>query len=131
MEGLLTPEFNEQYIGRAEVKDTFSTPKAGIIAGSEVVDGKIAVGCNIRLLREGKIVFDGKMSSLRRFKDDVKEVKNGLECGVGLFNFNDIKKGDLFEAYNLIESKRKLEDVKTTSPAKKKVIPEVNDQQTL
>ena len=111
MEGLLEPEFEEEFIGRAEVRDIFSVPKVGVIAGSYVVDGRIAAGCSIRLLRSGKIVFDGKMSSLKRFKDDVKEVKYGLECGIGLENFNDIKDGDIFEAYMIVEKKRTLEDV--------------------
>jgi translation initiation factor IF-2 len=111
MEGLLEPEFEEEFIGRAEVRDIFSVPKVGVIAGSYVIDGRIAAGCSIRLLRSGKIVFDGKMSSLKRFKDDVKEVKYGLECGIGLENFNDIKDGDIFEAYMTVEKKRTLEDV--------------------
>jgi translation initiation factor IF-2 len=111
MEGLLEPEFEEEFIGRAEVRDIFSVPKVGVIAGSYVVDGKISAGCSIRLLRSGKIVFDGKMSSLKRFKDDVKEVKYGLECGIGLESFNDIKDGDIFEAYMTVEKKRTLEDV--------------------
>ena len=110
LEGLLDPEYVEEFIGRAEVKDTFVVPKIGTIAGSSVIDGKIQFGCNIRLLREGKIVFDGKLSSLKRFKDDVKEVKNGYECGIGLDNFNDIKINDLFEAYMMIEKKRKLSE---------------------
>lgn len=111
LEGLLEPEFVEEYVGRAEVKETFDTPKAGTIAGSSVIDGKIVDGCNIRLLRNGKIVFDGKMSSLRRFKDDVKEVRSGMECGIGLENFNDMKVADLFEAYLIKERKRTLEEV--------------------
>lgn len=111
LEGMLDPEFTETYIGRAEVKETFSVPKIGVIAGSEVIDGAIRAGCNIRLLRQEKIMFDGKMSSLKRFKDDAKEVKVGLECGVGLENYNDIKIGDLFEVYVLTEKKRTLEDV--------------------
>ena len=111
LEGLLDPEFEEKYIGRAEVKDTFVIPKIGTIAGSMVIDGKIMEGCHIRLLRNGKILFDGKMSSLKRFKDDVKEVKNGFECGIGLESYNDIKVADLFEAYMMVERKRKLEDV--------------------
>jgi translation initiation factor IF-2 len=117
LEGLLDPEFKEEFIGRAEVKETFSVPKIGVIAGSIVTDGKIQVGCQVRLLREGKILFDGKMSSLKRFKDDVKEVKNGFECGVGLEGFNDIKVGDIFEAYLMIEKKRKLEDVRAKEEA--------------
>ncbi len=111
IEGLLEPEFVEEYVGRAEVKDTFNTPKAGTIAGSQVVDGKMQAGCKIRLLRNGKIVFDGKMSSLRRFKDDVKEVRSGLECGIALEKFNDIKVGDIFEAYIIKERKRTIEEV--------------------
>ena len=109
LEGMLDPEFEEVYIGRAEVRDTFSIPKIGTIAGSAVIDGKIAKGCNIRLLRDGKIMFDGKLSSLKRFKDDVKEVKNGYECGIGLEGYNDVKVSDIFEAYIMEERKRKLE----------------------
>ncbi|MFT6069297.1 MAG: translation initiation factor IF-2 [Bacteriovoracaceae bacterium] len=111
LEGLLDPDTEEQFCGRAEVKDTFVVPKIGQIAGSLVVDGKIQVGCHIRLLRGGRIMFDGELSSLKRFKDDVKEVKNGLECGIGLKDYSDLKAGDLFEAYMLVEKKRTLEDV--------------------
>ncbi len=109
LEGMLEPEYTEKFIGRAQVKDTFNIPKIGLIAGSSVIDGKIERGCNIRLLRDGKIVFDGKLSSLKRFKDDVKEVKNGLECGIALEGFNDVKVDDLFEAYVLEEKSRKLD----------------------
>jgi len=109
LEGMLTPESIEKYIGRAEVRDTFSIPKIGTVAGSSVIDGKIERGCNIRLLREGKIIYDGKLTTLKRFKDEVKEVKNGYECGMALENFNDIKTNDLIEAYILEEKKRKLE----------------------
>jgi len=111
LEGMLDPEEIEVYIGRAQVKDTFVIPKLGTIAGSAVIDGKIAKGCNIRLLREGKIMFDGKLSSLKRFKDDVKEVKNGFECGIGLEGYDNIKVDDLFEAYMLEKKKRTLESV--------------------
>lgn len=110
LEGLLEPDFEEKFIGRAEVKDTFSVPKVGTIAGCQVVDGSISIGCNIRLLRDGKIMFDGKLNSLKRFKDDVKEVKNGYECGMGLEGYNDVKTGDIFEAYIMEEKKRTLED---------------------
>lgn len=109
LEGLLDPERIEKFIGRAEVRETFVIPKVGVIAGSFVIDGKIIRGCNIRLLRNERIVFDGKMSSLKRFKDDAKEVTNGYECGVSLEGFNDIQKGDLFEAYTFEEKKRTLE----------------------
>lgn len=108
LEGMLTPERVEKYIGRAQVRETFSIPKVGTIAGTAVVDGKIERGCNIRLLRDGKIVYDGKLSTLKRFKDDVKEVKNGYECGMSLENFNDIKVEDLIEAYIMEDKKRTL-----------------------
>jgi translation initiation factor IF-2 len=108
LEGMLTPERVEKYIGRAQVKETFSIPKVGTIAGTSVIDGKIERGCNIRLLRDGKILYDGKLSTLKRFKDEVKEVKNGYECGMALENFNDIKSDDLIEAYIMEEKKRTL-----------------------
>ena len=120
IEGMLDPDTVEEYNGRAEVKDTFKVPRAGTIAGSLVIDGSIKKGCNVRLLRAGKIMFDGKMSSLKRFKDDVKEVKNSFECGIGLENYDDIKVGDLFEAYMMIEKKRTLEDVAKAEAAKEK-----------
>lgn len=110
LEGLLDPEFTEEFIGRAEVREVFNIPKAGVIAGSYVIDGKIAQGCGIRLLRNGKIMHDGKLSSLKRFKDDVKEVKNGYECGISLEGYSDIKATDIFEAYLMVQKKRTLED---------------------
>jgi len=109
VEGMLEPEKIEKYIGRAEVRDTFTIPKIGTVAGSAVIDGKIERGCNIRLLREGKIMYDGKLSTLKRFKDEVKEVANGYECGMALEGYDDIKANDLIEAYLLEEKKRKLE----------------------
>lgn len=114
LEGMLTPIRTEKYIGRAQVKDTFNIPKIGVIAGTSVIDGKIERGCNIRLLREGKIIYDGKLSTLKRFKDDVKEVKNGYECGLSLDNFNDVKVDDLVEAYVMEEKKRTLEQSSAT-----------------
>jgi translation initiation factor IF-2 len=108
LEGMLTPERIEKYIGRAQVRETFLIPKIGTIAGTSVVDGKIERGCNIRLLRDGKIIYDGRLSTLKRFKDEVKEVKNGYECGMSLENFNDIKVQDLIEAYIMEEKKRTL-----------------------
>lgn len=108
LEGMLTPERVEKYIGRAQVRETFSIPKVGTIAGTAVVDGKIERGCNIRLLRDGKIIYDGKLSTLKRFKDDVKEVKNGYECGMSLENFNDVKVEDIIEAYIMEDKKRTL-----------------------
>jgi len=114
LEGMLTPERIEKYIGRAQVKETFLIPKVGTIAGSSVIDGKIERGCNIRLLREGKIIYDGKLTTLKRFKDEVKEVKNGYECGMSLENFNDIKSQDIIEAYIMEEKKRTLAPTEAT-----------------
>ncbi len=114
LEGMLEPEKIEKYIGRAEVRDTFSIPKVGTVAGCGVIDGKIERGCNIRLLRDGKIVYDGKLSTLKRFKDEVKEVQNGYECGMALEGFNDIKSADLIEAYILEQKQRKLESTNAT-----------------
>jgi translation initiation factor IF-2 len=108
LEGMLAPERIEKYIGRDQVKETFSIPKIGTIAGTSVIDGKIERGCNIRLLRDGKIIYDGRLTTLKRFKDEVKEVKNGYECGMSLENFNDIKQEDLIEAYIMEERKRTL-----------------------
>lgn len=129
LEGMLDPEFVEEFIGRATVKETFSIPKVGVIAGCTVTDGKIAVGCNIRLLRDGKILWDGKMSSLKRFKDDVKEVKNGYECGIGLDEFFDIKSNDEFEAYMMNPKKRSLEDVAKAEEQKAREAEELAKQQ--
>jgi translation initiation factor IF-2 len=108
LEGMLTPERVEKYIGRAQVKETFAIPKVGTIAGTAVIDGKIERGCNIRLLRDGKIIYDGRLSTLKRFKDEVKEVKNGYECGMSLENFNDVRQEDIIEAYIMEEKKRTL-----------------------
>ncbi|KMY67777.1 hypothetical protein AAU61_07815 [Desulfocarbo indianensis] len=97
--GLLAPLVEEEVIGRVEVRDTFSVPKIGIIAGSYVTSGKIERNAKVRLLRDGKVIANTKISSLRRFKDDVKEVAQGFECGIGLENYNDIKVGDEIEVY--------------------------------
>lgn len=114
LEGMLSPESVEKYIGRAEVKETFNIPKVGTIAGCGVIDGKIERGCNIRLLRDGKIMYDGKLSTLKRFKDEVKEVSSGYECGMALEGYNDIKSADLIEAYILEEKQRKLDAPEAT-----------------
>jgi len=98
-EGLLTAEVKEKVIGRAEVRSVFNIPKVGAIAGSAVIDGKVTRGCYLRLLRDNRVVYEGKLSSLKRFKEDVKEVSTGYECGIGLENFNDLKLGDQFEAF--------------------------------
>lgn len=98
-EGLLSAEVKEKVIGRAEVRSVFNIPKVGAIAGSAVIDGKVTRGCYLRLLRDNRVVYEGKLSSLKRFKEDVKEVATGYECGIGLENFNDLKLGDQFEAF--------------------------------
>ncbi|HSL92144.1 MAG TPA: translation initiation factor IF-2 [Candidatus Limnocylindrales bacterium] len=99
MEGLLSPTFREASQGRAEVRNTFHISKIGTIAGCYVLSGKITRNSNIRLLRDSVVVYDGKLSSLKRFKDDVREVAEGYECGIGIENFNDIQVGDQIEAY--------------------------------
>jgi translation initiation factor IF-2 len=108
LEGLLSPEKKEEVLGTAEVREIFKVPRIGNIAGCHVQDGKIVRSNKIRLIRDGIQVFDGSISSLKRFKDDVREVEAGFECGIGIENFNDIKPGDLIEAYRIVESKRKL-----------------------
>ena len=99
MEGLLAPVVTEVYMGQVEVRETFSVPKVGTIAGCFVVDGKITRAAEIRLLREGVVIYTGKVNSLKRFKDDVREVVKGYECGLSLENYNDIKVGDIVEAF--------------------------------
>lgn len=101
MEGLLSPIFKEKYLGRAEVREVFSVPKIGNVAGCYVQDGKVIRNAQVRLLRDNIVVYEGKMSSLRRFKDDVKEAASGYECGIGLENYHDIKQGDIIEAFEM------------------------------
>jgi translation initiation factor IF-2 len=101
MEGLLSPTFREASQGRAEVRNTFHISKVGTIAGCYVLTGKITRNSNIRLLRDSVVVFEGKLSSLKRFKDDVREVTEGYECGIGIENFNDIQVGDQIESYRM------------------------------
>jgi len=108
LEGLLSPEKKEEILGTINVREVFKVPKVGNIAGCYVVDGKIARNSKVRLIRDGIQVFEGTISSLKRFKDDVREVESGFECGLGLENFNDIKVGDVIEAFRIVEAKRKL-----------------------
>jgi translation initiation factor IF-2 len=103
MVGMLAPEFEERVIGTAEVRQTFHVPKIGTIAGCFVIDGKIERNSEVRVLRDGVVVYTGRVSSLRRFKDDAKEVLTGYECGIGVENFNDIKDGDTLEAFVMDE----------------------------
>jgi translation initiation factor IF-2 len=99
MIGMLDVTSHEKYLGRAEVRDTFKVPKYGFIAGSYIIDGLIRRNAEVRLLRDNVVIHEGKIGSLRRFKDDVSEVKSGFECGIGLDNFGDVKVGDIIEAY--------------------------------
>jgi translation initiation factor IF-2 len=108
MEGLLDPTFKEKFLGRVEIRDVFSVPKFGNVAGCYVTDGKMVRNAQVRLLRDNMVVYEGKMSSLRRFKDDVKEVALNYECGIGLENYNDIKIGDIIEAFEMEKIAGKL-----------------------
>ncbi len=103
MAGVLAPEEKEKVIGNAEVREVFQTPKVGAVAGCYVNDGFVTRDAHVRVLREGILIYDGRLASLRRFKDDVKEVKNGYECGIGIEKFNDVKVGDSFEFYVIEE----------------------------
>jgi len=109
MSGLLSPDVVEKEQGKAEVRDTFSVPKFGLIAGAYITEGKVNRNNLVRLVREGRIVYEGKISSLRRFKDDAKEVASGFECGIGIENYNDLKVGDVIEAYVKEEVSRELD----------------------
>lgn len=112
MEGLLRPVEKEVFVGKAEVRQTFSVPKAGTVAGCFVIEGKVVRNNKVKVVRDKGIVFEGKISSLKRFKDDVKEVLQGFECGVSLEGFNDIKVGDSLEFYEIQQVAMKLEEVK-------------------
>ena len=106
--GMLDPEFKEEYQGRIEIKKVFKVSKVGNIAGCVVIDGKVKSDSNIRILRDNVVIYEGKLASLKRFKDDAKEVVAGQECGLGVENFNDIKEGDVVEAFEMVEIKRTL-----------------------
>jgi translation initiation factor IF-2 len=108
MAGMLAPVTREVYLGQAEVRETFQIPKVGMIAGCFVLDGKLLRNAKVRLLRDGVVVYTGQLNSLKRFKDDAKEVTKDYECGVGLEKFNDIKIGDLIEAYDEVQEKATL-----------------------
>jgi translation initiation factor IF-2 len=109
MEGLLPPTISETFGGRAEVRQTFSVPRIGTIAGSYVTEGNIRRGSQCRLIRDGVQIYDGKIGSLKRFKDDVREVASGFECGIGIDGYNDVKVGDVIETYALKEERPSLE----------------------
>ena len=109
LEGLLSPDKHENITGVAEVRETFKVPKQGMIAGCHVIEGKIRRPDKIHLIREGVVIYDGTLASLKRFKDDVKEVLAGYDCGMGVLNFNDLKVGDQIESYEIVETKRTLD----------------------
>ena len=108
LEGLLAPSVEEIVTGSLEVREIYKISKIGTIAGCYVTDGKITRKNNLRLIRDGKIIFTGKIKQLKRFKDDTNEVKTGYECGASLEDYNDIKKGDIIETYEMNEIKRKI-----------------------
>ena len=107
LQGMLDPEFREEVLGTIEVRDTFKVPNVGIVAGAYVLEGKVERNAGVRLVRDGIVIHEGKISSLKRFKDDVREVGKGYECGIGIENYNDIKDGDIIEAYKMVEVERK------------------------
>ena len=109
MGGMLAPEFKQEIIGLAEVRDVFKSPKLGAIAGCMVTEGTIKRNNPIRVLRENVVIYEGELESLRRFKDDVQEVKNGYECGIGVKNYNDVRVGDQIEVFEVVEVKRTLD----------------------
>jgi len=109
MEGLLAPEKKEVVVGEAEVRQTFKIAKVGTIAGCFVRSGVIPRTARVRVIRDGVEVYEGTIASLKRFKDDVREVREGFECGIGIENFNDVKVGDLIEAYKIEEVARSLD----------------------
>jgi translation initiation factor IF-2 len=108
LEGMLSPLIKESVLGHAEVRQTFTVPRVGTIAGSYVTDGKLVRNAKCRLIRDSKVIYESTISSLKRFKDDAKEVKTGFECGLSISNYNDIKVGDVVEAYELLEERATL-----------------------
>ena len=106
MIGLLDPDIKEVYLGRVEIRQLYRISNVGTVAGCYVLDGKINRNCNVRVLRQGVVIFESKLSSLKRFKDDVKEVAKGYECGLSIENFNDLKEEDIIEGFEMKEFKR-------------------------
>jgi len=104
--GMLAPEYHEEETARVEVRELFRVPKIGVIAGCYVQDGEITRDDKVRVVRDGTVIFEGDLHSLRRFKDDVKSVKAGYECGIGVEGFQDIKEGDVIEAFKVVEVAR-------------------------
>lgn len=109
MSGMLAPEYKQQIIGLAEVRDVFKSPKFGSVAGCMVTEGNIKRHNPIRVLRDNVVIYEGELESLRRFKDDVNEVRNGMECGIGVKNYNDVRVGDVIEVFEIVEIKRTID----------------------
>ncbi|MCC8365161.1 MULTISPECIES: translation initiation factor IF-2 [Xenorhabdus] len=109
MSGMLAPEYKQQIMGLAEVRDVFKSPKFGAIAGCMVTEGNIKRNNPIRVLRDNVVIYEGELESLRRFKDDVNEVRNGMECGIGVKNYNDVRVGDMIEVFEVVEVKRSID----------------------
>jgi translation initiation factor IF-2 len=107
MKGMLDPEFKEVILGEVEIRETFKVPNLGVIGGAYVRSGKVVRNAEIRLIRDGIVIHEGKISSLKRFKDDAKEVLQGFECGIGIEKYNDIKVGDIIECFMMQEVERK------------------------
>lgn len=108
MEGMLAPEYKEEIVANLEVRQVYHISKVGTIAGCMVLDGKLTRNTKVRVVRDGVVVFTGEIESLKRFKDDVKEVSKGFECGLSIAKFNDIQEGDQIEGYQMVEVKPKL-----------------------
>ena len=108
MEGMLAPEFEEKITCNIEIREVFKISKVGTIAGCYVLDGKVNRNTKVRIIRDGIVVHSGALGSLKRFKDDVKEVATGYECGLNIDKFNDIQVGDIIEGYKMVEIKAKL-----------------------
>jgi translation initiation factor IF-2 len=121
MEGMLAPELKESEIGKVEVREIFKVPKIGVVAGSFVLEGAVRRNCQVRVIRESVEVFHGKINSLRRFKDDAKEVLAGFECGIGIEDCNDLKVGDILEVFETIEIARTLSSPVKAASAKAEV----------
>ena len=109
LSGMLAPEVREEIIGIAEVRDVFRSPRYGSVAGCMVSEGIVYRNKPIRVLRDNVVIFEGELESLRRFKDDVGEVRNGIECGIGVRNYNDVKVGDLIEVFEVKEIARSIQ----------------------
>ncbi|MBQ6583275.1 MAG: translation initiation factor IF-2, partial [Mogibacterium sp.] len=106
MKGMLDPEYKEQILDKAEIRDTFKVPNVGTVGGAYVTEGKLQRNAQIRLVRDGIVIHEGQISSLQRYKDAVKEVNTGYECGIGIENYNDIKPGDVVECFTMVQIER-------------------------